>query len=562
MPDPTLTRLNCTVDSLDPVAAQSTGAHNAVLQAFDTLVTHPNGEPEVEPLLATRWRVSDDQRRYTFKLKRDIPFHDDAFGTVTAADIVYSFERLAASPQSVRRDFALDYLGVAHETDADGDYRPGTIGVRALDDYTVEVELDRPFHDALGALAHPACSILPAGVVGDIPGYDGVYTQAEFASHPVGTGPFVFQDRSYPDTEAGYSSLLEFDRFDDYHGERAELGGLRIRTCAPSSENWDGILAGEVTLFNVSSEYDPDRVTVEREDDFGRRFGTYELDNGRTVQHQAAPTLTTWYMGFDTGRVPRGVRRAVAYALDARDVARGIYNDTVLPAWHLTPPVLFPGGASGYRDHRDAYPYGDESRLDAARDAAADVGVGSDDPFTLDLAVPASYVWDDVGSYFADALAGTGVEVVEHRVPSSGLQDALRDGDANAYLMGATASQPTLDGMLGALDPERTGVDADDATAWLDWSGTDAADRAAAAWDRIRDNPEPSATAERARENAALDVEEAAWADVPLLPLGHQVTLLFWYDHVEVPPVGPLGMNRQKYNRIRVVETEAEVEAQ
>ncbi|MFB6194163.1 MAG: ABC transporter substrate-binding protein, partial [Halobaculum sp.] len=141
----TLRRFSGAVASLDPAVATNNGSEFVVAQLYERLVAHPNGEPDPTPSLATAWTVSDDHRQYRFTLG-DSQFHDGR--PVTAADVAYSFERVASAPDSQHASLLLDTLGVVHETD-DGAYVPGSLGVEAVDDRTVELRLVRPFHAAL-----------------------------------------------------------------------------------------------------------------------------------------------------------------------------------------------------------------------------------------------------------------------------------------------------------------------------------------------------------------------------------------------------------------------------
>lgn len=96
------------------------------------------------PQLATEYTVSDDGLTYTLSLVENATFHDGS--DFTAADVVYSFERMAevGSP-------ALNLLGE--------DYT-----VTAVDDYTVEFTLTEPNADFAFGLASRWSFILPEGL--------------------------------------------------------------------------------------------------------------------------------------------------------------------------------------------------------------------------------------------------------------------------------------------------------------------------------------------------------------------------------------------------------------
>lgn len=74
------------------------------------------------------------------------------------------------------------------------------------------------------------------------------------------------------------------------------------------------------------------------------------------------------------------------------------------------------------------------------------------------------------------------------------------------------------------------------------------ADKAQAAWQRVLDNPELEA--EDVRNQAYVEMEEAARDDMIFLPLYHGETEWFWYDWVDTEPTGPQGNHHQMYNRV------------
>ena len=184
----TLQAINDTITTFDPIQNTDTAGGVVIRQMFEGLTKYPNGEPKTENSLASEIEVSDDFTTYTVTLEDGITFHDGS--ELTAADVVYSWERLAQSENSNRTYFILDSLGVAHET-SDGSYQPGSIAVEATSDTELTIELSEPFHSSMEMMAYSSFAVIPEGIVGDIEGYDGEMDQSEFAtSDPVGTGPF------------------------------------------------------------------------------------------------------------------------------------------------------------------------------------------------------------------------------------------------------------------------------------------------------------------------------------------------------------------------------------
>lgn len=105
---------------------------------------------EVVPGIAERWEVSEDGTTYTFYL-REATWEDGV--PVTADDFVYSVRRLLSPDTgSPMADQAYDILNAAayHNGELTD---PEQVGVRALDDRTLEIRLERPVPYFLLALA-------------------------------------------------------------------------------------------------------------------------------------------------------------------------------------------------------------------------------------------------------------------------------------------------------------------------------------------------------------------------------------------------------------------------
>ncbi|MFB6194267.1 MAG: ABC transporter substrate-binding protein, partial [Halobaculum sp.] len=417
----------------------------------------------------------------------------------------------------------------------------------AVDDRTVEIELADPYHAARDVLAHSAFSILPAGAVDDVPGHDGDRSQAAFAADPVGCGPFRFESWE-PERS------VRVGAFEAYHGERPSIPGIEfVLREDPDDERYTFELADEIDVFGVApTKYDPSRATVEREDANGRRLGTYgPLDPlGETVNFTLVPTLNTFYLGFNTDRVPRAVRRAVAYATDRSPVEEALAG-RARPAYHLTPPALFPGGVEGYDDHAADYPYGRERRPDAARETLAEAGYGPDDPWELTLTTYRYRAWETLGAAFADQLADVGIDLTVEVLDLEAAVAKNRRGESEAYAIGWLADWPTLDSVLRPADPARSRADADQRSSYFEWGETPAAERARTAYARLADTRGRGEEPQETRNRAALDVETALWEDVPLLPVYHHSYQTFFREYVDLPPMGSLSPGRQKLHTVR-----------
>lgn len=146
------------------------GAAELALQmtngVLDTLVNR-TVEGDYLPGLAESFSVSDDQCVYTFNLRQDVTFHD---GTPFNAEAV---------------KFSLDR---AHNPENNSQLAGGLLGTykhsRVVSEYCVEAVLAKPYALFLDALSQGWLAPVSPKAVAEM--------GKDFARHPVGTGPYVF----------------------------------------------------------------------------------------------------------------------------------------------------------------------------------------------------------------------------------------------------------------------------------------------------------------------------------------------------------------------------------
>ena len=105
-----------------------------------TRLAEENGEYKIVPAAAKEWSVSDDGLVWTFKLNEN-KWRDGS--AVTAHDFVYAYQRLADPQTAAPLGYMFECFKGYKEVQA-GNADPSTIGVKAIDDLTLEITLDAP----------------------------------------------------------------------------------------------------------------------------------------------------------------------------------------------------------------------------------------------------------------------------------------------------------------------------------------------------------------------------------------------------------------------------------
>lgn len=135
---------------------------------FESLLTY-DFKLAPQPMLAESWVISPDGRKYTFKLRRNVKWHDGK--PFTADDVVFTFGEFLVDvhPRS---------KAVFQRTK-----------VTKVDDFTVDFALDKPFAPLIRSFDTIGAPVLPAHV------YKGTdFRKNPGNANPVGTGPFKFKE--------------------------------------------------------------------------------------------------------------------------------------------------------------------------------------------------------------------------------------------------------------------------------------------------------------------------------------------------------------------------------
>ena len=155
----TVTIVAGTPASIDPARHGDLGSASYVSQLFETL-TAVDPSLTVRPALAESWAIGDDGRQVTFTLREDLEFSDGS--PLTANDVVHSWRRLfdAAHPSPLASLIA-DVKG-ARELLSGASTDVTTLGVRAADDRTVVVDMERGGGDLPAIVSGAPFAIVPA----------------------------------------------------------------------------------------------------------------------------------------------------------------------------------------------------------------------------------------------------------------------------------------------------------------------------------------------------------------------------------------------------------------
>ncbi|MDY6793835.1 MAG: ABC transporter substrate-binding protein [Actinomycetota bacterium] len=398
--------------SLDPTRLEDVEDIRIAGLIFDGLMRRDPETLELEPAMARYCDISEDATVFTFHLRRDVGFQNGR--RCTAEDFVYSWNRLCDPDIGG---------GAAHHLEAVKGYEEVTggrtaelEGVKALDEYTLEVALSYPHAEFASYTAHPALSPVPREVVEE-------YGSESFGDHPVGTGPFEFVEWRHLDR-------VELRRNPDYYGdEKPRLDGLIFGIYPDREAAFLEFVAGALDESPV-----PPQLLSSAEDDYGDLVVTVNV-----------PGL--YYLGFNLNTEPwrssRLLRQALNYAID-----KGVLSEAVMEGACREAVGIVPPGTVGYQ--ADACDYGYDPVRAAELVAEAGYPNGGGLP-AITLCYPVGEVWEEIAGVLREDLAGLGLEVLTEGYTEDTYTNLIANDRISLFVMEFRPYYPIMDAYLAPL---------------------------------------------------------------------------------------------------------------
>ena len=339
--------------SLDPHKVDGDWENRIVGDIFEGLVTE-DASAEPIPGQAESWTVSDDGLVYTFSLRESAVWSD---GTpVTAGDFVFALQRLM-DPETAASYAYLQYPIKNAEKINTGEITDfNELGVKAIDDKTLEITLEQPTPYFIGALTHYTAYPIPQHVI-ETKGEDWVKVE-----NIVTNGP-------YKPTEwvpGSHVSTIKNEAY--YDAASLKIDGAKFFTLEDQAAALKRYRADE---FDILTDFPKDQYEWIQENLPGEaRFAPFAGLYYYVVNHKKPP--------FDNP----DVRKALSMAINREVIGPSILGTGELPAYSWVPPGMANYGDPVVVEWKDlAY----EEKVETAKDLLAAAGFGPDNPLKLQL---------------------------------------------------------------------------------------------------------------------------------------------------------------------------------
>ncbi len=187
----TLTELYATeIKNWDILATSHQTDADILVQTIDSLVEY-DSENVLQPALAESWEVSEDMMTYTFKIREGVKWVDAQgreVADLTADDFVAGFQHMLDAGAGL--EFLIDNKIVNVHEYITGDITDfSEVGVKALDDYTLEMTLTEPVSYFLTMLPYGCFAPMNRTFYESKGGKFGEEFDASAADYKYGKGP-------------------------------------------------------------------------------------------------------------------------------------------------------------------------------------------------------------------------------------------------------------------------------------------------------------------------------------------------------------------------------------
>lgn len=307
-------RLATEPPTLDPNIATDTTSHEVIEQLMQGLYAYTD-EGEIEPAAAVSYEVSADGLVYTINLRPGAVWSDGQ--PVTAQHFVDGIIRLLDPATAAEYAYVMYYVAGAEAFNTGETDDPSTVGVRAVDDLTLEITLGEPqaFFDSILAFS----TTYPVRL-------DVIEQYGELWTEPgnfVGNGAYVL-------TEWAHNDYLILEANPTYwDAASVSIPRIEFRIITEDATSLAAYERGELDRSGYPSEELP-RILETMADHFVR-----------------LPRPGTYYIGLSTLRAPTdnlNLRMALASAVDKRAILDSVMN----APWRIDACGVIPPEIPGY----------------------------------------------------------------------------------------------------------------------------------------------------------------------------------------------------------------------
>ncbi|WP_026884465.1 peptide ABC transporter substrate-binding protein [Clostridium akagii] len=359
--------------TIDPALNTSVEGATVIANAFEGLTT-VDVNNKAHPGVAKSWDVSKDGKNYVFHLRKDAKWSDGK--AVTAKDFEYAWKRALAPATASEYAYQLYYLKNGqgyNESASPADQKtPGVatatadqVGVKAIDDYTLDVTLENSTPYFLPLMAFQTYMPVRKDIV---------------EAHPTDwtiNGPTYVSDGAFKMVDWKQKDKLEFVKNPNYWNKSTvKLDKLTYTTLDNETSYMSAYQSGQVDMIDAPpTEQIPSLLKQNKAKSYVN-IGTYYYNFNLDPNAKLAPGVAKAINNVN-------VRQAISLAIDRASLVKNVTKAGQTPSTSFVPSgIVGPDG----KDFKDKSYFKATADVTKAKKLLADAGYpdGKDFP-TIEL---------------------------------------------------------------------------------------------------------------------------------------------------------------------------------
>ncbi|MGR5176245.1 ABC transporter substrate-binding protein [Vibrio parahaemolyticus] len=340
------------VASIDPHKTEGVPESHVIRDLLEGLVNQ-DADGNTIPGVAESWETTDNTK-FTFHLRKDAKWSNG--DPVTAQDFVYSFKRAVDPNTASPYSWYLEMTTMENAADIiAGKKDKETLGVKALDDHTLVVQLEQAVPYFVKMMGHTTVKPVHQATVEK---FGDQWTKPE---NFVGNGAFVLE-------KWVVNERIELVRSANYwDNDNTVLNKVTFLPIENQVAEMNRFLSGEIQITN--------ELPIEH-------FKRLKKEHSDSVDVKG--NLCSYYYGFNNAKAPFDdvrVRKALSYTIDRNIVANAILGQGQKPAYFLTPEIT-----AGFNPELPAYgQLSQKERIAEAKKLLAEAGFDKNNPLEFTL---------------------------------------------------------------------------------------------------------------------------------------------------------------------------------
>jgi len=322
--------------NLYPLNVTEVTSHRITAQIYEGLVKHSQVDLNILPSIAESWDINEDATSFTFHLRNGIKFHDDECfpgGTgreITAEDFKWCFTQLCTfDPQNqgfwVFKNRVIGADAYFESTINGTPLAEGVTGIKVIDDYTLQIDLEYSFAGFLQILSTPFTWVFPKEALEKY----GI----EMRVHCVGTGPF--QAKTIKEGDAVILSRNEdYWNVDEFGNKIPYLDAIKFTFLKEKKSELLEFKKGNLDMVF--------QLPIEMIDEIMGELA--DAGPSTSFELQVTPALALQYYGFQHKSElfsNQLVRKAFNYAIDRESLVTYTLQGEGRPAMYgIVPPAF------------------------------------------------------------------------------------------------------------------------------------------------------------------------------------------------------------------------------